>query len=428
MNARDRGVYQVLLTFLAMVAALVLYEALVPALRHMHSVSVPLLVLLVPATLLVRAGHRDLGGWVLVGPGAAVISYLVVTGGGAASPMAGALPVAAVNTWFLVGRRGGVFVMTALCGALVASLAHPPSAMLGRGAAAFVHLASIVGVFGFTVRVLHELRSTVEATAQRAAEAEQDAALADASHHARERFLAEVSHELRTPLDAILGYTELLVEEEIEPERIQDLHRIRAAGAQLLRLVDDILDLSRALTEDLRLESAPIDVAALLHDVVETARPLALANGDRLAVELDADTFPLVSDRARVRQVLLNLVSNAIKYTNDGVVTVEARTVDDWVEFVVSDTGVGIPEDKLHQLFQPFVQLHEGTERRAGIGLGLALSQGLAERLGGRISASSVVGSGSVFTLRLPRPVPEARASGSLWRRATHTPAAAREG
>ena len=248
--------------------------------------------------------------------------------------------------------------------------------------------------------------------------------LAAASQH-KSQFLANMSHELRTPLNAIIGVTEMLMEDARDLKReddVEPLDRVLRAGRHLLALINDILDLSKieAGKMDLHLESFPL--LPLIEDVVKTIKPLAEKNGNTLAVDCATDIGAMRADQTRMRQALLNLVSNANKFTERGRVTISAtRAVLDgrgWIELAVADTGIGMTPDQVGRLFQEFVQADASTTRKyGGTGLGLAISRRFCQMMGGDITVESEAGRGSTFTIRLPaevlaaQPIPLARST-----------------
>jgi PAS domain S-box-containing protein len=236
---------------------------------------------------------------------------------------------------------------------------------------------------------------------------------AEAASQAKSAFLANVSHELRTPLNAIIGYSELLQEEveDLDTEGIiADLRKINAAGEQLLALINDLLDLSKIEAGKMALSLETFALVPLIEDIVDTSAPLMARNGNSFEVDYPSDLGEMHADLAKVRQVLLNLLSNAAKFTHEGQVTLtvareEAREegVDEWIVFRVADTGIGISPEQKAILFRPFVQADSSTTRRyGGTGLGLALSQRFCQMLGGNITLTSELHRGSVFTVRLP--------------------------
>ncbi len=237
-------------------------------------------------------------------------------------------------------------------------------------------------------------------------------ALAAASQH-KSQFLANMSHELRTPLNAIIGVTEMVLEDARDLKRddeIEPLERVLRAGRHLLALINDILDLSKieAGKMDMHLESFP--VAPLIEDIIKNIQPLAAKSGNELTVSCPAGVGTMHADQTRVRQALLNLVSNANKFTERGKVTVDVRRASeggrDWITAAVKDTGIGMTPEQLGRLFQEFMQADASTTRKyGGTGLGLAISRRFCQMMGGDITVESEVGRGSTFTIRLPAEV-----------------------
>ena len=223
-------------------------------------------------------------------------------------------------------------------------------------------------------------------------------------------FLANMSHELRTPLNAIIGLTELLCDNAARfgtEKALEPLRRVLRAGRHLLSLINDILDLSKieAGKMDLTLES--VAIRPVVDEMLGTARPLAEQNNNALELDCSDGIGSVHADNMRLRQILLNLLSNACKFTKAGTVCLRVTTVSEagrgWVNFAISDTGIGMAEEQLGRLFQEFTQADASTTRQfGGTGLGLAISRKLCRLMGGDITVTSVPGSGSTFTVRLP--------------------------
>jgi GAF domain-containing protein len=231
--------------------------------------------------------------------------------------------------------------------------------------------------------------------------------LAEASQH-KSQFLANMSHELRTPLNAIIGVSEMLREDaEALKQDLEPLDRVLGAARHLLALINDILDLSKIEAGRMELQLEDFAVAPLIDGVVKTIEPLAAKNENRIAVNCDAAIGRLNADQMRLRQALLNLMSNANKFTERGTISVDARQRQengrDWVTIAVADTGIGMTPKQMGRLFQEFSQADASTTRKyGGTGLGLAISKKFCEMMGGDITVESEVGRGSTFTIRLP--------------------------
>jgi signal transduction histidine kinase len=235
-------------------------------------------------------------------------------------------------------------------------------------------------------------------------EAEADRASAVAANKAKSAFLAVMSHELRTPLNAVIGYAEIL-EEDLKSENMDqqynDAAKIRGAGRHLLGIINQVLDLSKIEAGSLEIESIDYCPSTLVREVVDTTRHLIESGGNTLAVS--AQGLPnAVGDPTRVRQCLFNLVSNAAKFTKDGVISVEAIADENNLTFTVKDTGIGMTDAQMAKIFEPFVQADESTTRKfGGTGLGLAITRKLARIMGGEAHVDSKIGQGSIFTLTI---------------------------
>ena len=234
---------------------------------------------------------------------------------------------------------------------------------------------------------------------------------AEEANRAKSQFLANMSHELRTPLNAVIGITEMLKEDAEEfgqEDFVEPLERISRAGKHLLNLINEILDLSKIEAGKLEFHLEDFDVPALVGDVVTTAQPLADKNDNRLVVRCPEDLGGMRADLTRTRQIVLNLLSNACKFTKNGEVSLDVRfeggETGEQMILEVSDTGIGMTPEQMEKLFEEFSQADSSTTRRfGGTGLGLAISRRLARMMGGDIEVTSAPGEGSTFRAWLPR-------------------------
>jgi PAS domain S-box-containing protein len=242
---------------------------------------------------------------------------------------------------------------------------------------------------------------------------------AESANQAKSRFLANMSHELRTPLNAIIGYSEMLKEEAEESgndEYVADLEKIRSSGRHLLALINDVLDLSKIEAGRMELFVETFDARAVIDDVATTVRPLMAAHSNTLTVECAPDVGLLRADLTKVRQMLLNLLSNASKFAENGQVRLDVKRetlssgLGHEVVFSVQDSGIGMTPEQVGRLFEAFSQAEASTTRRyGGTGLGLAITKRFCEMMGGSVSVESEPGVGSTFTIRLPEDVEAAR-------------------
>src|SRR5229473_5261876 len=234
--------------------------------------------------------------------------------------------------------------------------------------------------------------------------------MADTANRSKSIFLAKMSHELRTPLNAVIGFSEILLENvelsEGAEHKKSDLKRINAAGKHLLSLVTDVLDLSKIESNSIELKIEQFELKTMIHEVIANVQPTIAERGNRLLVRCPDDLGIVSTDQTKLRQATLNLMSNAAKFTRDGTITLSVQRrksqAGDWIEIQVLDSGIGIARSDIGRLFQNFGQANRATSKKyGGTGLGLALSQKLCALLGGGISATSELGQGSCFSIRV---------------------------
>lgn len=247
-------------------------------------------------------------------------------------------------------------------------------------------------------------------------ERENERSAAEAASEAKGRFLANMSHELRTPINAILGYGELLMEDCEKmgnKQMMQDLQNIQKAGTHLTKLISNILDLSKIEAGKVDVNYDTIVISSVISDIADTARPLIAKNGNNFSIKVNSDVGEMYTDRTILQQILLNLLSNAAKFTNDGEVQLEvSKTIhgsEEHIMFTVRDTGIGMSEDQMSVVFNEFSQANStGPSQSGGIGLGLNISKRYCALLSGSISATSTLGEGSQFFVMLPRNMDQA--------------------
>ncbi|OYU69193.1 MAG: hypothetical protein CFE28_03760 [Alphaproteobacteria bacterium PA2] len=283
---------------------------------------------------------------------------------------------------------------------LVALEEAAPSIVLGLiilTAAAFALALRVQGIFRELAAGEDALDRTMDALV-RAKD------MADSANIAKSQFLANMSHEIRTPLNGILGMAQVMARRELSPDQAERLTIIRDSGQSLLTVLNDVLDFSKIEAGRLEIDNHEFDVVDAMEVACSTFSPLASQKGVALKLEVERDARGIwLGDGARLRQVIANLVSNAVKFTNAGEIVVRVEATVLGLKFVVRDTGMGIPKDRINDLFQKFSQVDASTTRRfGGTGLGLAISRELVTLMGGRMTLTSEVGEGSTFAFNLP--------------------------
>lgn len=253
-----------------------------------------------------------------------------------------------------------------------------------------IELESIPSESGLERRVAElegQLRGAVEASKQKS------------------RFVASLSHELRTPLTSIIGFTEMLLEDTDEPltaGQRKMMMRVNENSGRLLQMITDLLNLAKMESGRTTVNLSLVDLPALIHQVIETMQPIVRGTEVTLVGEVDGEIPPIRTDGQKLGQILVNLVSNAIKFTPKGAVTLRAERKGSKVVIKVTDTGIGISRSDFGRIFEEFRQIETPHARRNGSGLGLAITRRLVKLLGGEITVSSKLGQGSTFTVTLP--------------------------
>ncbi len=289
-------------------------------------------------------------------------------------------------------------------------VAHIPLSARGRAvgllSAYFKAPREISETEARALRTIARLVSVAKENADLVSELRDNNLQLERANRLKSEFLASVSHELRTPMNAIIGYTKLMLDGldgDLTEQQIADLQRVAQAADNLLGLINGLLDLAKIEAGKMELNAEEVEVQTVVEDVIELVRPQAEAKGIALEMDVPRGLPAAFADRARVRQVLVNLAANAVKFTERGSVTVSAAASDGWITMSVADTGVGIPQDALAFIFDEFRQADSSTTRRyGGTGLGLAISKRLVGLHGGRIWVESTVGAGSTFRFTLP--------------------------
>jgi signal transduction histidine kinase/CheY-like chemotaxis protein len=375
--------------------------------------------------------------WLIKSPTMPCYAVLVVIANFAISPLAGVMAAILSSAALLVLQGMGDLVPLALTliwlTAILQWVALRGFSMAltwsqssqQRASALLEQLRRRQGELNRTLAALTEASRRLERVNHELAIARQEAEQARAL---KEQFVANVSHELRTPLNLVVGFAEMMYLDadgyegvRWTPELVSDVAELYRASQHLQSLVNDILDLSRIDASRLPMFRELQDIGPILREAVETIRPLAEQHGLCCTIEPFTDLPPVFVDRTRIRQIMINLLNNAVRFTNQGGITVRAKVEGATLLVSVRDTGVGIPEDQLGKLFERFYQAEAGFRSSTGAGLGLALGRQFVEMHGGRIWAESQTGVGSLFTFALPLPGTMPQASALRRTPATHT-------
>jgi signal transduction histidine kinase len=353
--------------------------------------------------------------------------------GGMSSPFLPWLVVVPILGFFYMGSDASarVQIVGLISANLVAFWAiyelRPPPSDLSLASLQTIGIVSTLAAAGYVsmmalyyAKILAsqvELESVMKGHLSTAAELRQATADAERASAAKAEFLAKMSHELRTPLNAVIGYSQILLEDaadEGDLEDAADLEKIHGAGHHLLKLVNEVLDLSKIEAGRMELSPEEFDVSSFLSDAVERMQDAAAKNGNTLTLKADRRLGTIVCDATKAAQALGQVLDNAVKFTQDGKIEVTARRQmsdrGEEVAISVRDTGVGIAPEALPNLFEKFIVADDSsTSKYGGTGLGLALSLKLVRLMGGDITVESTVGTGSCFTLRLPASPPAAQ-------------------
>ena len=284
---------------------------------------------------------------------------------------------------------------------------HPPLVALDKNVLGNLYLMNSFFIINGIAYLVYYFSRASEITEHKIDQARNEA---DSANQAKSMFLANMSHELRTPLNAIIGYSEMLRDDAVDSgneQQSEDLTKISSAGNHLLSLINSILDLTKIEAGKIEMEYQRVNINMLINEIVTTINPLVNKNKNILIVDNNNDIGELCLEQTKVKQILLNLLSNACKFTKNGTITFSISTEfendDPWLLLVISDTGIGIAEEKLQQLFMPFVQADISTTRLyGGTGLGLTISKHFVTMMNGVIEVKSSVSKGTNFIVKLP--------------------------
>lgn len=424
---QQRGRAVVVLS-LGMIAMALLFVVVVLCFQPNPETSLKLVVLAITifgtAIILARRGLVDLAAWgmlgfTLVGPFVAMLSTPVV--GTAPLTLVFAILIASmvVRSWQIWLVLAAALLGLLLTVMLLAAWSYTPNEIETTVLVAALIMLPMVALISYlsaseTQRERAALRREIAERLHVEHALLQAKDAAESANRAKSAFLAHMSHELRMPLTAILGYTNLLAwqaEQQGAESFLSDLGVIESSGKHLLNLINNVLDLSKIEAGKLDLLLETFDVATMLNQLVASVQPLVGKNRNHLVIDCSPDIGIMYADQTKVRQILINMLSNASKYTEQGVITIAAQPEctdeHDWVVFHVSDTGIGIPPEAISQLFQTFKRVVDppNAPKYDGAGLGLALSQHICRIMGGNITVQSTLNVGTTFSIRLPRRV-----------------------
>ena len=324
-----------------------------------------------------------------------IVTYMLIVGGEAGAPIVGGYLWTTIANGLRFGRQylyiADLFSAIGMITVLILSDYWHEQIILGIGL-----LAWMLVLPAYVATLLKKL--------------EQALATAEQASTTKSQFLANMSHELRTPLNAIIGYSGMLEEDAIEDNNKQaaaDLSKVLGAANHLLQMINEILDLSKIESGKMEMHYELFELPPLIEEVKMTMQPTIIMNNNNFEIITENNIGSIYADITKLRQVLLNLLSNAGKFTHDGTITLMISTTNesgiDKIIFSIQDTGIGMTPEQLNKLFAPFVQADETTTRKyGGTGLGLVISKHFCEMMNGSITAASEQGNGSIFTIKLP--------------------------
>ena len=352
---------------------------------------------------------------------AAMTLYLASAGGGPGRVLAVLMAASSLVSVMLFLFQAPVFMLVTAAPAAICLLVMPflafevgAHAPLNGAAGAACGVAGFLAFVGraafYNARMVTGLRSANRQAKERQIEAEAKQLEAEEANRAKSEFLAVMTHELRTPLNAVIGYSEIIQEDmaaEGRKDLADDASRITGSARHLLGLIDQILNMSSIDAGKDGLSPSDIDVRKLIDDAVAVMHDEAHESGNRISVRVSSDAARAYTDTSKLGVTVNAIVSNAVKFTNNGLIAINADCIfgegREWLMISVSDTGIGIAADDIARVFQPFTQIDStSTRAKGGMGLGLSIAQRMAHALGGEVSATSELGQGSTFTIRVP--------------------------